>query len=140
MFLSHGKLFEKIKRCLELVFLPHFLYLFEEKYFSCNILLIDQVSLSGCSYFVRYWAICLLQLFVNQVVTSWILKQEVQGLQAFAFSVVTVNDEHTKSVEVKFKAGISAKLCLKLWFESDWYFSNITRSGWFWKRLSSKKS
>ena len=24
-------------------------------------------------------------------------KQEVQGLQAFAFSVVTVNDEHAKS-------------------------------------------
>ena len=24
------------------------------------------------------------------------IKQEVQGLQAFTFSVVTVNDEHTK--------------------------------------------
>ena len=27
-----------------------------------------------CLYFLRYWAICVLQLFVNQVVTSWILK------------------------------------------------------------------
>ena len=44
--------------------------LFEEKYFSCYILLIDQVSLSGCLYFVRYWAICVLLLFVNQVVAS----------------------------------------------------------------------
>ena len=30
--------------------------------------------LSGDIYFVRYWAICVLQLFVNQVVTSRILK------------------------------------------------------------------
>ena len=28
----------------------------------------------GSLYFVRYWAICVLQLFVNQVVTSSILK------------------------------------------------------------------
>ena len=49
-----------------------------------------------------------------------------QGLQAIVFSVVTVNDEHTKptvgskeSVWVKFKAGIYAEMCLKLWFESD---------------------
>ena len=46
--------------------------------------------------------------------------QGVQGLQAFAFSVVTVKDEHTKpvdlkeSVEVTFKEGICAKLCLTL--------------------------
>ena len=66
------------------------------------------------------------------------LKQEVQGLQAFAFSAVTVNYGHTKhtigskeSVGVKFKEGICAELCLKLWFESDWYFCNITKSGWF---------
>ena len=54
------------------------------------------------------------------------MEQEVQGLQAFPFSVVTVNDEHTKpkidskdSVGVKFKEGICAELCLKLCFESD---------------------
>ena len=39
----------------------------EAKYFSWCILLIDQVSLSGCLYFARYWAICVLQLFVNEV-------------------------------------------------------------------------
>ena len=42
-------------------------------------------------------------------------KQEVQGLQAFAFPVVTVNDKHSKSrfkksLGVKFKEGICAKL------------------------------
>ena len=60
----------KIKRGLELVFLPHFCIIFKEKYFSCYSLLIDQVSLSGCFYFVRYWTICVLKLFANKVVTS----------------------------------------------------------------------
>ena len=51
-------------------------------------------------------------------------QQGVQGLQEFAFSFVTVNDEHTKlglkeSVGVKFKEGICAELCLKLCFKSD---------------------
>ena len=35
--------------------------IFEEKYLSGYILLTDQISLSGCLYFVRYWAICVLQ-------------------------------------------------------------------------------
>ena len=50
------------------------------------------------------------------------------------FCVVNANDEHTKpwfktnSFEIKFKDSISLKLCLKLWFESDWYFCSITES------------
>ena len=48
--------------------------IFAEKYFSCYILSPDQISLSGSFYFVRYWEICILQLFVNQVVTSYNLK------------------------------------------------------------------
>ena len=47
-----------------------FCIIFEERYFSCYILLIDHISLIGYLYFVRYWAICVLQLLVNQVVTS----------------------------------------------------------------------
>ena len=34
--------------------------------------LYDQISLVGCFYFVRSWAMCLLQLFVNQIATSYI--------------------------------------------------------------------
>ena len=34
--------------------------IFSEKYFSCYILLTDQISLSFCIYFLRYWAICVL--------------------------------------------------------------------------------
>ena len=73
------------------------------------------------------------------------MQQWVQGLQAFIFCVVAVNDEHTKprfkskALGVKFKDGICAEICLKLWFESDWYFCNTTESGRFWKWLSRKK-
>ena len=35
-----------------------------------------------------------------------------------------------ESLGVKFKDGMYAKLHLKLWFESDWYFCNITWSQW----------
>ena len=47
--------------------------IFKEKYLLCYSLYIDQVSLSGCFSFLRHSAICVLQLFVKQVVTSWIL-------------------------------------------------------------------
>ena len=62
------------KTGLELASLPHFCMIFEEKYFSCYILLTDQISLSGCINFVRYWTVRVLQLFFNQVVTPLILK------------------------------------------------------------------
>ena len=50
--------------------------IFEENYFSCYILLIDQVSFSGCLYFyfVRYFAICvfcLLTMLWRHKVCSW---------------------------------------------------------------------
>ena len=32
----------------------------------------------------------------------------------------------TESIGIKFKEGICAELCLKLWFEGDYYFCNIT--------------
>ena len=47
---------------------------FSNKNIFCYTLLPDQISISGCFYFVRYWAIGILQLFVNQVVTPKILK------------------------------------------------------------------
>ena len=56
-------------------FLQHILcMIFQQNCSSCYILLTEQISLAGCLYFLRYWAICTLQLFVNQIVTSWILK------------------------------------------------------------------
>ena len=58
-----------------------FVYDFSKKISSCYIPLTDQILLPGClyflrywAYFLRYWAICVLQLFVIQVMTSWVLK------------------------------------------------------------------
>ena len=65
---------KKTKRSLELVSLPHFIQNFWRKYFCFHALLTDQISLPGCLYFVRCWALCVLQLFVKQVVTSKTLK------------------------------------------------------------------
>ena len=36
-----------------------------------------------------------------------------------------------EKLEVKFKDDISSELCLKLWFERDWYFCNITSQDGF---------
>ena len=48
----------------------YFVYDFSTKCSSCYILLTEQISLCGCLYFLRYWTVCVLQLFANQVVTS----------------------------------------------------------------------
>ena len=47
---------------------PGLCMFFQEKCFSCfmfHILLADQVLLCDCFYFLRYWTICVSQLFVN---------------------------------------------------------------------------
>ena len=51
-------------------FLQHILcMIFQQRCSSCYILLTDEISLPGCLYFLIYWEICVLQLFVIQVVT-----------------------------------------------------------------------
>ena len=58
-------------------------------------------------------------------------QQGVQGLQPFAFCLVTVNNEQMKGFKESLGVKFKDELRLKLWFESDWYFCNITESGWF---------
>ena len=48
----------------------HFENDFSRNWFSCYILLTDQILLSDSLYFLRYWPRWVLQLFVNQVVMS----------------------------------------------------------------------
>ena len=52
---------------LELVSPPHFVYDFQEKCFSCYVLLTDQISLSDCLYFLRYWAICVFNCLLTRL-------------------------------------------------------------------------
>ena len=61
-------------------------------------------------------------------------KQDIQGLQAFFFLsqrlVINIRNVGSKeSLGVKFKEGICAKSCVKLWFESNWYFCNSIKTG-----------
>ena len=47
-----------------------FVWIFKKTFPSCYILLTDEILLSDCLYFSKYWAICVLRLFANQAVTS----------------------------------------------------------------------
>ena len=62
--------FEFLEKYLAIISPPYFEYDFSKKCFSCYILLTDQISLHDCLSFLRYWPICVLQLFVNQVMMS----------------------------------------------------------------------
>ena len=64
--------FDFLDKDLGIVFPAHFVYDFS-KCSSYYILSIVQDSLNEFLYFLRYLVICVLQLFVIQVVTSWIL-------------------------------------------------------------------
>ena len=99
----------------------------------CNngTLAIDYIK-SSCCEWKETW-------FIN---VNWC--KESKDYKRLLFCVVNVTDEHTKpklekSLGAKFKDNICAEFCLKLWFENDWYFRNVTESGWFWKRLPGSK-
>ena len=66
--------FDFLEKGLGVVSPPHFGYDFSRNIFSCYVLSADQISLPDYLYFLRYCAICVLKLFVNQVVMSSILK------------------------------------------------------------------
>ena len=60
---------EFVEKSQEIYFHHILCMLFQEKCFSCHILLTDQISLFDCLYFCRYWEICVLHLFASQVST-----------------------------------------------------------------------
>ena len=82
--------FDFLDKCLGIVSPAYFVYDFLTKIFLILYLLTDQTSWPGCLFFLRYWTICVLQLFVNQVVTSWILKLTL-SFQSSRFFQMTKN-------------------------------------------------
>ena len=62
--------FDFLEKGLEIVFPSHFENDLSRKMVLVLYLLTDQISLSGYLYFLRYWPKCVLQLCVNQVMTS----------------------------------------------------------------------
>ena len=79
--------FRFLGKGLGLVSVSHFANDFQEKWFSCCILLTDQISLSDCLFFLKYWAICVLRLFLKQAVTSYNLKLTVSLLSSSIFLI-----------------------------------------------------
>ena len=59
--------FDFLGKGMEIVSPSHSVYDFSKKNVSFYALLTDQISLPDCLFFLRYWSICVLQLFVNQV-------------------------------------------------------------------------
>ena len=85
--------------------------IFQEKYFSCYILLAHQISLSDCLYFSRYWAICVLHLFVNQA--------DIRNLEIKLIFLIKPLRYMTKKSRQKFKYLENEK---SLWGEKKAFF------------------
>ena len=71
---------------LAIVSPSHFVHDFLRKMLIMLYSVKDQISLSNCLYFLRYWAICVLQLFVNQAVTF-----------SFEIKLVSLHDQKVKT-------------------------------------------
>ena len=63
-----------LEKALKIVFPLYFVYNFPRKMFSAYTLFAKQISFPDFIYFLRYWLICVLHMFVNQVVTLKNLK------------------------------------------------------------------
>ena len=62
--------FDILDKGLGIVSAAHFKYDFSAKLYIKLYSINWPISLSDCLYFLRYWATCALQLFVNKVLTS----------------------------------------------------------------------
>ena len=88
--------FDFLDKSLGIVSLVHFLYDFSTKFSTCYILLTDQISLSGCLYFLRYWEICVLQLFV----ITRLLCQKFQNYSDLSNQAVFIHDQKVKKLNI----------------------------------------
>ena len=83
---------------------------FEEKCFLCYNLLTDQISLSDCLYFSRYWSICVLHLFVNQAVTSFWNYFEINLILLIKPFCYTTKNQNNKLNILRMKRAFGVKL------------------------------
>ena len=70
LVLSHKKFFQKTKRDLEKVSLPFFLRNFPTKILVMLYSTYQLNFISNYLFFLRYCAMCMLELFVSQIATS----------------------------------------------------------------------
>ena len=102
--------------------------IFQDKCFSCYILLIDQITLSDCLYFSKYWATYVLQLFFILIflikLFCYLTKKSIQKFKCL---------ENKKSFwgEIKsiFNHFQSAFNCQKLSQTWEWVFHYVSPQG-----------
>ena len=119
--------FGYLKKCLGIVSATHFCVRFFRQNDSHVIFYkLTKFSWSGCLYFLGYWLICVLHLFVNQVVMSLILKLTL-SFQSSHFLYMTKKStqkikylenkkrfrSEIKSISHYFKGFLIAKNCLR---------------------------
>ena len=74
--------FDFLEKGLGIVSPPNFGKIFQEKGFSCYIIPNDQISFFEYHYSLRYYAICLFQLFISQDVMSQNIEINHDSIQA----------------------------------------------------------
>ena len=75
--------------------------IFQEKCFSCYIILTDHILVSDCLHFSRYWAICVLQWFVNHALTLQNFKLNLSFLSSRFVTRLKSQDKNLNILRTK---------------------------------------
>ena len=126
----------------------HFVCDFSRKSFSCYILLTETISFSDCLCLFRYWAMCVLQLFVSQFLHDQKVKTILRKKNIFRWNkkhfssllrlkyiviliMIILKLADAFEIHVHFKMiilkGEQVFLNLKGW-NYNWVFKEITKS------------
>ena len=94
--------------------------------FSCYILLTDQIWLLDCLYFLKYWAIFVLRLIVNQAMTSKNLKITVSFLSSHFATWPKSQDKNLNILRTKITFEVKLKAFFII-FKGLWVAKNCFR-------------
>ena len=92
--------------------------IFQEEYFPCYVLSNNQISLSGWLYFLRYWAVCVLEEFLYSI--WWGGRLETADLCLVNIYLFKVNNRNTREM-----CEICSKLIRKTPEWRQWRLSGV---------------
>ena len=123
-------LFKKKKRSGTSL-LPHFLHNFWRNIF----LLLYSINWPNFIVWLhllcdRYWVTCALQLFVNQVVTSWFLKLKSNPHLPKLFIIICFNHSPSKMMKNALYFILKALFVLKIFKFLSWLFGHVGKTAW----------
>ena len=115
--------FDFLEKGMEVVTPPHFVCnVSKKKCYLCYNLLTDQILLSDFIYFLRYWAMCVLQLFVSLVFFIFLIKPLLYKTKKsmrttfgwFDYGLFLKVHRYTMVYYIIFNCGSLTKFCLIL--------------------------